>query len=376
MLAAPPARASAREAGREPTLARPQSPPQQAAPATEPAQQPSGTRFELPPGPAGRAWAAVAAHATSARVAAPWSQLAQRESWDESARWSEWAGIVLAAKTDSKLRASLAAAALGQGRDEDAWDHFAAAAGHAEELRALLPLFLPGVAPDRLASAFVDGDLVLADGAHLAPRLPPLDRPTAERSLGLGRLERREMVARGVRVGSARFDVRVAVEQEGIQIDFDAIENSGAAVRVLVTLPEPLDFELTSAYLDWERLEAARAPIEVVLSAGSAPIALYGRFSPRYVRWPSARPAELDERLERHGFALVCGEGDPACPRVCGFAAALERLVAVKALCESLPLGARGAAPLATRIDLSPSADRERKFRALVSSAETWALRR
>lgn len=343
---------------------------------TEAAVEPKGTRFELPPGPAGRAWAEIAPGAANPQVAEPWSRLAERESWDERARWGEWAGLVIAARSDSKLRASLAAAALGQGRDEDAWDHFAAAAKHPEELRALLPLFVPGVAPDELASAFVDGDLVLADGAHLAPRLPPLDRPAAERSLGLGRLERREMVARGVRVGSARFDVRVAVEQEGVQVDFDAIENSGAAVRVLVTLPEPLDFELTSSYLDWERLEAARAPIEVVLHAGSAPIALYGRFSPRYVRWPSARPAELDERLKRHGFALVCGEGDAACPRVCGFAAALERLVAVTAVCESLPLGARGAAPLATRIDLSPSADRERKFRALVSSAETWALRR
>jgi hypothetical protein len=373
-LQAPAASAARRSAPGVVALA--SSSRQEPAPAADtPPERPAGTHFELPPGPASRAWSAVAANTSGAAPEAKWARLVERASWDDGAVWSEWATLVVAARTSATPRASLAAAALGQGRDEDAWDHFAAAE-QPDVLRVLLPAFLPGVAPELLGRPWVDGELRLEDGAHLVPRLPPLDRPAAERPLGLGRLERREMFARGLRVGAARFDLRVAVEQEGVQIDFDAIANDGEPARVFVTLPEPLDFELTSSYLDWERLEDARAPIEVVLRPGSAPITLYGRFAPRYVRWPSARPTELDKRLRRHGFVLVCGERDAARARVCGFAAALERLVGVKSACEALPLGASGSFPLATRLDFSPSADRERKFRALVSSAETWALRR
>lgn len=281
---------------------------------------------------------------------------------------------MLTARTDAARRLELVSAALGQGRDEDAWQHFAAASASPSQLRALLPLFVPGVAPADLDGADAQGELRVVDGALLAPRLPPLAGDAADRPLGTGRLQRREMRVFGLHIGAAQADVRVAIEQEGVQVDFENVRGSPA--RCCVVLPEPLDFELSSAYLDWERLEQARAPIEVTLTPDAPVISLYGRLSPRHVRWPSARPDSLEERTRQHGFVLVCAPNAATCARVCGFASALAELTARPATCEQLRPAEVSASPLATRIDFAPAPDLERKFKALVSSAETWALAR
>lgn len=238
----------------------------------------------------------------------------------------------------------------------------------------MLPLFVPGVASAELDAAESEGELRVLEFATLTVRLPPLPGPAAERPLGTGRLQRREMKVLGLRIGAAQVDMKVSIEPEGVQVDFENVRGSPARCRVV--LPEPLDFELASSYLDWERLEQARAPIEVALTPDAPPVSLYGRLAPRFVRWPSARPTSLEERTRRHGFVLVCAPNAGSRARVCGFAAALGELTAHSATCEVLAPGALAANPLATRIDFSPAPDAERKFRALVSSAETWALAR
>lgn len=346
----------------------------QEQPAPADAPQADTLRFELPPGPAGAAWASGGADAAPASLAQGVTEWARPQSWEQETSWRAWAQHVISARTEPSKRSELAAAALGHGRDEDAWEHFARAPDAAER-RALLPLFLPGVAPDQLAPAHTSSGLRLADGAALSPRLPPLARPVGERLLGTGRLERREMKVLGLEIGAARVDVRVAIEPEGVQVDFDNVR--GEPARCTVALPEPLDFELVSAYLDWERLERdARAPIEVRLSPGAATVSVYGRLAPRHVRWPSTLPNELEPRAQLHGFTLICSPKSVLCARASGFAAALEALSGLPGRCEQLGLGERGAHPQATRLDFSPAPDVERKFRALVSRAEAWALAR
>lgn len=345
---------------------------EQAAPAD--AAQSDALRFELPPGPAAAAWASVAADTAPAMLAQGVREWARPQAWDQETSWRAWAQHVLSARTEPSKRVELAAAALGHGRDEDAWEHFARTPDAADR-RALLPLFVPGVEPDQLALADSSNQLRLPDGAALTPRLPPLARPVGERLLGTGRLERREMKVLGLELGAARVDVRIAMEPEGVQVDFDNVR--GGPARCTVALPEPLDFELVSAYLDWERLESdARAPIEVRLSPGAPTVSLYGRLAPRHVRWPSTLPRELEPRAQRHGFALICAPHSALCARTQGFAAALSTLCELPSRCEQLGLGERGEHPRATRLDFSPAPDVERKFRALVSRAEAWALER
>lgn len=347
-----------------------------AAPAqddADPAERPSRTTFELPAGPAATAWSAANGAQAPALIDARLAKLLDPGAWDGADNWAAWSAAVRRAP-DGGARAELAAAALGQGRDEDAWDHFAALSASPATMLALLPAFAPGVHSGGAAAFDAQGFWCVPDGAHLTPRLPPLDRPASERLLGLGRLERRAITVRGVKIGGALVDMRVSVEHDGVQIDFDALE--GTAARCTVSIPSPLDFELTTTYCDWERTADVRKPIAVRLEPGAPTLTLYGRCQPRDVRWPSARPAELEARTQLQGFALVCAPGDEACERVRGFAAALERLTGVPATAESLAAGAPTANPLATRIDLSRGPERDRKFRALVSTAETWALSR
>jgi hypothetical protein len=336
-----------------------------------------GTNFRLPPGPASEAWAAGAEREIKAIPAAPWREQLASARWDEPQNWTAWAAAVRRARGDAAAHFELAAAALGQGRDEDAWEHFALAPSGAEqrsERLALLTAFLPGVPSAQLGASWRDGELQLPDGVTLAPRLPPLDRSVRERLLGMGRLERREMRVDGLRLGAARFDMRVAIEQDGVQIDIENL--SGGPAKLRLALPQPLDFELRGVYVDWEKLDAPALPLELDLAADGPPLSVYARFAPLMVSWPSTWPAELEPRVRQHGFVLVGAPADPLLPRLRGFAAALEPLVGVRGQWEALALGAPSAHPLATRLDFSRGADRESKWRALVGAAEAWALRR
>lgn len=336
-----------------------------------------GTSFQLPPGPAGAAWDDAWTREIKGALAAPWRERLAPGVWDDERTWTDWAAAVKRARGDAGAHFELAAAALAHGRDEDAWEHFALAPrGEAQrgERLALLTAFLPGVPSAQLGASWRDGELQLPEGVTLAPRLPPLDRSVRERLLGLGRLERREMRANGLRIGAARLDIRVAVEQDGVQIDLENL--SGGPAKLRLALPQPLDFELRGVYVDWEKLEAPVLPLELELAADGPPLSVYARFAPLMVSWPSTWPAVLEPRVHQHGFVLVGAPADPLLPRLRGFAAALEPLVGVRGQWEALDLGAPGAHPLATRLDFSRGADRESKWRALVGAAEAWALRR
>jgi len=330
------------------------------------------TTVTLPPGPAADAWATATSDTIADELAEAVREFGATGAWERSETWSKWSELVRAARAASDARASLVAAAQAQGRDEDAWDHFAALRASPGTLVALLPTFAPGVPIERLSELQVGAQWKLPDGVELSPRLPPLDRPASERLLGLGRLERRSTTVAGLRIGEAVVVMRIGVEQDGVQVDFDNVRGGEASCSI--RLPEALDFELATAYLDWEKLPSAREPVVVRLVPGAPTVSVYGRFLPRQVRWPMTLPERMDQRAQRNGFTLVCGTDDSECARVRGFAIALTQLVGVDSVAESLELGAPTSNVLATRIDLSPSPDRARKFRALISAAEHWAL--
>jgi hypothetical protein len=330
-------------------------------------QTPAGPELSLPPGPAARAWASTTP-AAPAELDAWVAARARPEAWDEGATWSAWAGELAAergaAQPDPARRTALALSALGQGASEQAWDHFAALSGHGDALAAVLPALMPGVAPGtRLAE--------LPDGVVLAPALPPLDRPTRERVLGYGRLETREMKLSGLRIGAAEVDVRVAVVPDGVQVDLEHV--GGGAARVLVVLPEPLDFELASAYVDWEKQPRAGAEHAVVLTAEKPSITVYGPCRPIRVDWPSTLPLELDARVREHGFACALRPGDELAPRIAGFAAALERITGQPV---RVAVSATGDAGPELTLHLAASPGRERKLRGLTEAAAHFALRR
>jgi hypothetical protein len=320
----------------------------------------------LPPGPAARAWNSTES-ASPAKLDATVAALARGETWNDPAAWEAWAADLLAERAepgaDPDRGARLALAALGQGRSEAAWDHFAALSGRGAWLAALAPALVLGVEPGSPA--------VLPDGARIAPALPPLDRPTSERVLGWGRLERRGTTLSELRIGDAVVELRVAVEYDSLQIDVKHV--SGGAASATFVLPEMLDFERTFTYVDWERTQPG-APLAVAISAETPEIVISCRFQPFRIGWPMTLPDALDERVLRHGFDVSVPSGDPLEPRVRGFAAALARVTGHPARVRTS--GGTPAEP-ALSVGFEPAQEhRDAKLRSLTQALEHYALRR
>lgn len=331
---------------------------------SEPADPP---RLSLPAGPAARAWSAVERATQLAPLPPECEVFAQPSAWNQRDTWSRWADILNAANgdTDARHAARVAAtlAALSQGRSEDAWDHFAALADRPQWLVALAPYFVFGGPSSEFANEVV-----------IAPSLPPLNRPARERLLGLGRLEAREMRWVNVGVGAARVDLRVAVEFEGLQIDVE--HRSGEEATLGIVLPELLDFEFSSVYVDWEVEPQVEGPHVVSVSATTPKIEIYARCRPVQLRWPMTLPNELDTRARRDGFQVLVAENDLASPRALGFADALAKLTRSTAIVRSIAAPPTQPPWSGLSLDFSSGPERVRKFRTLLSLLERWALER
>jgi hypothetical protein len=189
----------------------------------------------------------------------------------------------------------------------------------------------------------------------------------------MGRIERRAMTISGLQIGEATVDLRVGLEYEGLQID--VTHKSGSAAKVSFKLPTPLDFDIATVYVDWQRREGPTdAPVALELAPGSEPRTVFARFTPVEIRWPTIVPEALDSRAKEHGFVLSVRDGDPERARIAGFASAMSRLLGVPARVDT-PDAALRAAP-AIVLDLSDAPDRERKLRGLISQCERFALAR
>lgn len=322
------------------------------------AGSPEAPRVELPPGPAARAWAGVGPETAPAELAPVAREVLSGADW---ARWAaELAAERDAEDADPARRAALALRARAQGRDEDAWRHLAACGGDPTWVAALLPALLPGVPLELLAQDGARGVVdALPDGVLLSPAPPP---PVAGEW-------RREASLAGLRVGGAVLDLTVTVDYDGVQVDLQ--HRAGEPARVLVQLPEPREFEIRVAYLDWSRLDEP-GPVAVELAPGSEERSVYGRFAARATPWTLELPAELPEGLARGGLVIVHPPDPARRERLAGLDAALAELLGVP--CRRVERAHPGPpASAEVQVDLF-EAGWEAKLEGLLSQVERFVL--
>jgi hypothetical protein len=279
-------------------------------------------------------------------------------TWSTPGTWDAWTKAVDLARTEhgedvQPARCWLARLALQQGRWEDAWSHFE----HAGRAAELMSSFLPGVTGSIENGVLPDG--ALSDGALIRPAPPP---PTA--GLQPGYVDVREAWVRGLRVGDAVLDMRVAIEPEGVQIDLEHV--SGGSARLVVQLPEPEGLELRVAYIDWMRQDELGPPLEVVVAPGDEPHSLYGRFLGRELEWPTGALERVPAAIDVGGLSLIAADDDPEHARLAAVCGALARYG-----CRVTPTPPLSG--IAFHVP-PPGPARERKLAWLVSAYESITL--
>jgi hypothetical protein len=327
--------------------------------------------IQLPPGPADRAFAGVGPQLLAAALPGPAIPGVDDPIWRSAEPWKAWADAVSAeaqaASPDVHRRAKLARLALAQGRWDDAWDHFAATGAEPAICAALLPNFLPGIAAEAGPGGMVGA---LPDGVLLHPALPPPSVPAAQIQLGRSWIERREMRMEGLHVGTATLSMKVALESDGIQVEFE--HKGGGAAHVSVVLPELADFEVRVAYIDWMRQDDVGGVLAVEVSPGDEPHTLFGRFRPRTISWPTNLPEGTPHALAANGLELSFPSDAPDAAMFDAACAAFASVIGFK-------VSNASAAPEifpGIKIDLGDRSVARRKFLGLVSLSERFALRR
>lgn len=282
--------------------------------------------------------------------------------------WERWHAALAAvrAKEDPRARARLALLALEQGRYESAWRHLEAASAAPDVLAALLPRFVPGVeagAPLERGGRAAK----LADGARLAPALPPPVAADVEADpLRSPRTMRAE-----VDVGAARVALTIALESEGVQIDVAHV--SGGAAKLSIVLPRSEEHDISAEYVDWYKQDTLGAPLALEVQPGDEPHVLFARFEPRAPLWPTRTPEELPASVRSGGLWLV---SDPADPEH-AFHVALARALDFPELGLSCRVRAPGEAkPGGVDVDLTRAEGRERKRAWLIERVEDFVTRR
>jgi len=335
--------------------------PRQDAP-TAPASPPA--RFEFAAG----GIAELAARLDPGQAPAALERADLAVDWEDPAAFERWrAALAAAAGGDTgAARARLALLARRQGRADDAWRHAAIAGADPARLAALLPHFLPGVADDAPTGA---GGLsgALPYGSVFAPSTPPRAR-APER----GRVERRSMRVRGLRVGEAVLGMRVAVEPEGVQIDIEHI--SGGPTRIAVKLPTEAGFEIANEYVDWYQAEVRGVAHVVEIQPGDEEHTLYGRFAPRADTVIFALPPAAPAALELGGLAIQPEPGPAGRARAEALARALSGVpIGLSARVVGGADPAPGWAPIL--VDLGDPRTSADKIAALCGAVERFTLR-
>ncbi|HUR27200.1 MAG TPA: hypothetical protein VM509_03380 [Planctomycetota bacterium] len=338
--------------------------------AVAPPQAPRNS-VELPPGPAARAFAGVGP--TTAPTTLPGAALATLDApeWRTPGPWTAWADAVRAeasaTEPDPFRRAQLARTALAQGRFDDAWEHFAWTGAAPSVTAALLPQFLPGVTQRAEAGGIV---AALPDGALLQPAIPPPSVPAADVLLGRTWIERREMRLEGLRIGAATLAMKVKLESDGIQVEFE--HRAGAAAHVRVLLPELADFEVRVAYVDWMRQDEVGRVLEFDIAPGDEEHTLFGRFKPRTIGWPTNLPQGTPSALLRDGLELSFPEDAPDASLFRSAAPALESVLGLR-----VTTNRADTAPFpGVELDLAEPNLARRKFVGMLTLTERYVLRR
>jgi len=226
-----------------------------------------------------------------------------------------------------------------------------------------MPFLLPGV--DVAAPAEGTAPRELPDGALLRPALPPHDNAFL--------FGRHEMSIAGLRVGSGRISMGVSVDPDGVQVELAHL--GGEPVRVAVLLPEPRNFAIRVAYVDWFRQDEVGVPLEVELAPGEEPRVLFGRFAPRSSPWTRELPADLPAGLARDGLRLDYGAlGDDERTQLAGLDAALAQLLGARVEVVAPSAAESRPAFAGISVQLEPETWR-RELAAILSSVERFTLR-
>ncbi|HIG12730.1 MAG TPA: hypothetical protein EYQ59_13880 [Planctomycetes bacterium] len=255
----------------------------------------------LPAGANARAWAGVGRETRAVDLG---PELFKKQPWlqpgtpraDRRAVWRGWGTLVKkeaqGERSDPGTRAALCLFATKEGRWRDAWNHLERLGGHPAWSAAVLPALLPGVPFDAPKG---QGGLpgILDDGVLLRPAPPPPLTPGT-------RYQTRESIVRGLRIGAATVDLRVTLDNSGIEVGL--LHTSGAAVRVFVLLPEPEGLEIRVEYIDWMRQDERHGALELKLLPGEEERALFGRFKRRRLPLPASCGADLPRALAAGGL--------------------------------------------------------------------------
>lgn len=365
---------------------------------------PVAARFDLPPGAAAEAVARVTPDLEPAATPTDLGRAGRvpalpADAWTRAETWDAWATLLASeralgstaggakssdaassataatsassatgtadATARAERRARLALLALDHGRTEDAWVHLAATTP--AWTAALLPRFLPGVPGDSpIGRGGATG--ALAADVVLAPALPP---PSAERVAG--RVDRRAMTTRTVRIGESTVSMRVAVEAEGVQIDVRHV--AGPPARFSVRIPRSPDYAYGDEYVDWYRQDAQGVPHALEVKPGEEEHTLYARFDTRRETAAAGLPRALPAGLARGGLWLLVPEGAPDAAVVAAAARAIER-VGLGFTCGVRAPGAPSSGLSGTTVDLADAATRADKLAWLVSAVEHFTLAR
>ncbi len=288
----------------------------------------------------------------------------ERNGWDQELPWRQWAELVRAeaAATDPERRGRLAHLARLQGRDADGWQHLARV-GDAALVGSLLPLFLPGVAPDQL------GLEAYPEGILLRPSLPP----PADASDGtLRSLVGRPAKVDRIRIGESLISLQVVIEADGVQVDLAHL--AGPPVELRLEPPVPPGVTLGLLYANWERVEDPYASLTLRLDETEElrECAVWGRFRPRETRWPRSQPGLAP--TPRASLEIVKSGAHE--PRLARFCEALEELFRRPCTLVSDPRARHGFfEPIRLHFDgFGEPRAFEHKFRSMISLAERWAL--
>jgi len=282
--------------------------------------------------------------------------------------WKGWAADLDASRKaqepDPAREARLALFALEQQRWNEAWAHFERCGADPAALGALLPRFLPGVAPD--APLGKDGFAgALPDGVVLRPALPP-----AKGDAPPGRLERREMKLARLSVGKATLALRVAVEYDGITVELTHV--GGESCKLALVLPCEPGYQIANEYIDWYVQESHGAALALELKPGAEAHTLYGRLEPRPSRAPGRVPEKLPALAARGGLVLELFRDDPQQAFVSSIAESLR----APPLALDARVWIRGSKeiPAGLRVDLTRPEERAQQLAELCGAIERFVL--
>lgn len=336
-----------------------------------------GGWLTLPEDPYGRVFAAIGRETVPVPVGAGALAALDPAAAEDPAVWARWAATL--ARLGQAARANelpapadltlLALVAAGQGRAEDAWRWLSAhGPGAPEHVAGILAYFVPGVPPGT-ALGLGGKPASLAAGARLAPLPPPKPAGTPEWQIAW-----REAEFKGLVVGDAEVDGRVAVEGSGSEVRLTHVR--GDAVAVQVELAPEAGYEFGGRYLDWEpRAEGLPSAATIEVTPGGEEHVYWGRFVERREQRPaSPRPGALPAQLSLGGLSLALDAVDPRRALAEGIARELATLLGIP-----VSVGTRGGPPRASAgvsspvvVDVPPGDAGQRTLAALAGQVERW----